>query len=89
MKESEIGLVILGDVVGSGRDHVGSAAWLRDLAVELDEAYGKERLVPFSFTQGDEMQGLLVADADPLVAVLHAALTQAARPIRWVCVRGK
>ncbi len=52
------------------------------------QAYGEQRLAPFGFTQGDELQGLLVADADPLVAVLHADLSPAARPIRWVCVKG-
>ena len=81
-------LVLLGDVIGSRKDRAGSTAWLRVLVAELDDAYGDRRLAPFDFTQGDELQGLLVAEADPLVAVLHAALGQAARPIRWVCVRG-
>lgn len=81
-------LVLFGDVIGSRKDRAGSTAWLRDLVAELDEAYGEQRLAPFDFTQGDELQGLLVAEADPLVAVLHAALGQAARPIRWVSIRG-
>jgi DNA-binding CsgD family transcriptional regulator len=81
-------LVLFGDVIGSRKDRAGSTAWLRDLVAELDDAYGDQRLAPFDFIQGDELQGLLVAEADPLVAVLHAALGQAARPIRWVCVRG-
>jgi DNA-binding CsgD family transcriptional regulator len=82
------GIVLFGDVVGSSRIRAESAAWLRDLVAELDDAYGDRRLAPFGFTQGDELQGLLVADADPLVAVLRAALGPAARDIRWACVRG-
>ena len=82
------GLVLFGDVIGSRKDRAGSSVWLRDLVPELDDAYGDQRLAPFDFIQGEELQGLLVAEADPLVAVLHAALGQAARPIRWVCVRG-
>jgi hypothetical protein len=81
-------LVLLGDVIGSRKDRAGSTAWLRELVAELDDAYGDRRLAPFDFTQGDELQGLLVAEADPLVAVLHAALGRAARPIRWACVWG-
>ena len=82
------GLVLFGDVVGSRKDSRGSTAWLRDLVSELDEAYGEQRLAPFEFTQGDELQGLLSADADPLAAVLRAALGPAARPIRWACIEG-
>ena len=73
------GLVVFGDVVGSRRNATAAADWLRGLVEELDEAYGDQRLAPFGFTQGDELQGLLIADADPLVAVLHAALGPAAR----------
>ena len=72
----------------SSRDRVETTAWLRDLVAALDGAYGELRLAPFDFTQGDELQGLLAADADPLVAVLRAALSSGARPIRWVCVWG-
>jgi DNA-binding CsgD family transcriptional regulator len=82
------GLVLFGDVVGSRRDASAAADWLRHLVEELDAAYGEQRLAPFGFTQGDELQGLLVPEADPLVAVLHAALGPEARPIRWVCVQG-
>lgn len=82
------GLVLFGDVVGSRRDPSAAADWLRHLVEELDEVYAEQRLAPFGFTQGDELQGLLVGDADPLLAVLHAALGPAARPIRWVCVKG-
>ena len=84
-----MGLVLFGDVVGSRRDSVGSTAWLRELVAELDSAYGSERLAPFGFTQGDELQGLLAPEADPLTAVLHAALGSAGRRMRWVFVRGE
>lgn len=84
-----VGLVVFGDVVASRRDSAGSTAWLRDLVAELDAAYGHERLAPFGFTQGDELQGLLAATADPLTAVLRAALGPAGRRMRWVVVRGE
>jgi DNA-directed RNA polymerase specialized sigma24 family protein len=82
------GLVLFGDVVGSRRDSVGSTAWLRELVGRLDEAYAGRRLAPFGFTQGDELQGLLAADADPIKAVLLAALGSDERRMRWVAVRG-
>lgn len=84
-----VGLVLFGDVVGSRHDSVASTAWLRDLVAELDAAYGDERLAPFGFTQGDELQGLLAPRADPLTAVLHAALSPGGRRMRWVAVRGE
>jgi hypothetical protein len=85
----QMSLVLFGDVVGSRRDSVGSTAWLRELVVELDTAYGPARLSPFGFTQGDELQGLLAPDADPLAAVLRAALGPTGRRMRWVFVRGE
>jgi putative intracellular protease/amidase len=81
-------LVLFGDVVRSSRDRVETAAWLRDFVATLDGAYGDLRLAPFDFTQGDEVQGLLAPQADPLLAVLRAALGPGARPVRWVCVWG-
>lgn len=84
-----LGLVLFGDVVGSRHDSVGSTAWLRDLVTELDAAYGDELLAPFGFTQGDELQGLLAPAADPLTAVLRAALGPGGRRMRWVAVRGE
>jgi DNA-directed RNA polymerase specialized sigma24 family protein len=84
-----IGLVLFGDVVGSRHDSVASTAWLRDLVAELDAVYRDERLAPFGFTQGDELQGLLIPMADPLTAVLHAALSPGGRRMRWVAVRGE
>jgi len=87
MTES-LALVLFGDVVGSRRDSAGSTAWLRELVAELDTAYAPARLAPFGFTQGDELQGLLAADADPIAAVLRAALGPEGRRMRWVVVRG-
>lgn len=84
-----LGAVLFGDVVGSQRDGVASAAWLRDLVRELDEAYGEERLAPFGFTQGDELQGLLDARADPLTAILRAALRPGPYSMRWAVIHGE
>ena len=83
------GVVLFGDVVRSRRDSRAATAWLRTLTAELTKAYSPdERLAPFEFTQGDELQGLLTTDADPTVAVLRASLHAAAVPMRWVIVRG-
>jgi hypothetical protein len=81
-------LVLFGDVVDSRRDPVGSTAWLRDLVADLDAAYGGQRLAPFGFSQGDEMQGLLEPGADPFTAILRSALAPGGRRMRWVVVRG-
>lgn len=80
--------VLLGALVEARSDRAKASVWLRSLVTELDDAYGNLKLAPFGVTQGDELQGLLVATADPLLAVLHAALRQEPRPIRWVCIRG-
>lgn len=83
-------IVLFGDVIRSRRDSPGSTAWLRSLVADLTEAYpAGERLAPFEFTQGDELQGLLAPTADPLTAVLRAALHPDARPMRWVAVAGR
>ena len=82
------GLVLFGDVVGSRYDSVVSTTFLRELVKNLDEAYAGSMLAPFGFTQGDEVQGLLVPDADPIAAVLLAAFSPHHRHIRWVAVRG-
>src|SRR4051794_35889749 len=63
-------IVLFGDVVGSRRAPAAAAAWLRRLAAELDRLYAAEALASFGFTQGDELQGLLTASADPVRAVL-------------------
>jgi hypothetical protein len=86
--EEERALVLFGGVVNSRKDRQGSAAWLRGLTAELDEAYGERRIAPFGFTQGDELQGLLAPEADPMDAILRAALAPEARPVRWVAVKG-
>ena len=89
MTAATFAFVHFGDVVRSRRDAPTSTAWLRALLAELDTTYSPaERLAPFGFTQGDELQGLLALSADPLRAVFHAALHPAARRMRWVIVAG-
>jgi DNA-binding NarL/FixJ family response regulator len=83
-------LVLFGDVIRSRRDSPGATAWLRTLRADLDGAIpSQERLAPFEFTQGDELQGLLAPEADPLAVVLRAALHPKALPMRWVVVAGE
>jgi hypothetical protein len=82
-------IVLFGDVIRSRRDAPASTTWLRSLSAELEDAYGAdERLAPFEFTQGDEIQGLLVPGADPFAAVLRASLHPERSPMRWVIVAG-
>ena len=84
------GIVLFGDVVDSRRDPVRSSAWLRTLCSELENLYPPdERVAGFGFTQGDELQGLLAATADPLLAVLHAALDPEAMRMRWAVALGQ
>ncbi|HEY3073473.1 MAG TPA: sigma factor-like helix-turn-helix DNA-binding protein [Candidatus Limnocylindrales bacterium] len=84
------GIVLFGDVVDSRRDPVRSSAWLRTLCSELETLYPPdERVAGFGFTQGDELQGLLAATADPLLAVLHAALDPEAMRMRWAVALGQ
>jgi hypothetical protein len=83
-------LVLFGDVIRSRRDSPAATAWLRTLRADLQAAVPpEERLAPFEFTQGDELQGLLVATADPVAAVLHGALHPETRPMRWVVAAGE
>jgi DNA-binding CsgD family transcriptional regulator len=83
-------IVLFGDVIRSRRDSSGSTAWLRTLVEELETAYpATERLADFEFTQGDEIQGLLVTSANPLAAVMRAALHPDLRRMRWVVVAGE
>ena len=83
-------IVLFGDVIRSRRDATGSTTWLRTLASELDDAYPPEsRLADFEFTQGDEIQGLLRPDTDPLPAILRAWLHPERRRMRWVVVAGE
>lgn len=88
MKRGPTGIVLFADVVGSRKDAAGAAEWLRWLVGELDLKYGDQCIAPFGFTQGDELQGLLRVEADPLTAVLIAALGPDARPVRWAIVHG-
>src|SRR5918992_2435378 len=87
------GVVLFGDVVRS-RDRANAATdWLEALRTRLDELYGQQRLAPFEFTQGDEIQGLIEPAADPFVAVLEATLRPhdgpgAAPRMRWVVAAG-
>jgi RNA polymerase sigma factor (sigma-70 family) len=84
-----IAFVLFGDVVRSRDDSSGSTTWLRALTAELERAYPRaDRLAPFAFTQGDELQGLLRITADPFEAVLRATLAEAAVPMRWVVAAG-
>ena len=83
-------IVLFGDVIRSRRDSSGSTAWLRTLAAELASTYPpSERLADFEFTQGDEIQGLLVTSADPVVGIVRSALHSDRRPMRWVAVAGE
>jgi DNA-binding CsgD family transcriptional regulator len=81
------GIVLFGDIVAS-RTMPRAGEWLRSLRDELDEVHGRERIAPFEFTQGDELQGLLVPSADPLEAVVRASLRSDRLPMRWVVVGG-
>lgn len=82
-------IVLFGDVVASRRDPEGSSSWLRTLCGALEEAYlPGDRIASFGFTQGDELQGLLAATADPFRAVLVGALHEQARPMRWSIALG-
>jgi hypothetical protein len=83
-------IVLFGDVVRSRRDATAATAWLRVLTADLTAAYPEaERLAAFEFTQGDELQGLLAATADPIRAILRAALHPERVPMRWVAVAGE
>jgi hypothetical protein len=79
--------VLFGDVVDSRRDP-GASAFLRALRDELDASHAHERLAPAGFTQGDEIQLLLVPGADPFRIMLRAALHPDARGLRWAVVAG-
>lgn len=83
-------IVLFGDVIRSRRNSAGSTSWLRTLAAELEAAYpSPTRLANFEFTQGDELQGLLVPGADPFPAILRAWLHPERAPMRWVVVAGE
>ena len=79
--------VLFGDVVDSRRDP-GASAFLHCLREELDASTAHERLAPAGFTQGDEIQLLLVPGADPFRVIVRAALHLDARGLRWAVVAG-
>ena len=81
-------VVLFGDVVNSRRTPAAASAWLRRLCSELEGLYSRDRLAPFAFTQGDELQGLLLPSADLVRGILYASLHEEARPMRWVAVHG-
>jgi hypothetical protein len=83
------GIVVFGDVVDSRRGAARSTRFLRTLKRELGELYPPgQRLAPVAFTQGDELQLLLAADADPFLGVVHAGVHEDALPMRWAIVAG-
>ena len=50
--------MLFGDVVESRDDPEAASAWLRTLRALLEGIYAPpDRLAPFGFTQGDELQG--------------------------------
>jgi DNA-binding CsgD family transcriptional regulator len=84
----ETGIVLFGDVIASRREAIRSTGWLRALTEDLDAYFGTERLAPFGFTQGDELQGLLAPTADPFAAILRASLDPGRQPMRWSIAAG-
>jgi hypothetical protein len=83
-----MGIVLFGDVVASRRAGALAGPGLRALAAELDATFAGERLARFGFTQGDELQGLLVPTANPFRAVVHAALRPEPIGLRWAIAGG-
>jgi predicted XRE-type DNA-binding protein len=89
MTSRATGIVLFGDVVASRHDP-GATTWLRVLRADAEAAYVPEqRPATPGFTQGDELQILLTADADPFRAVVRAALLPDARGLRWAIVAGE
>jgi len=87
-----IGICLIGDVVASRHEAVAATAWLERLRGHLERTY-PERLAAFEFTQGDEIQGLLPIDVDPLTPVLDAMLRPHDPPggvprMRWALAAG-
>ena len=94
MNDQGLGIVLFGDVIKSREDAAASTVWLESLCATLDAAYASQRLAPFDFTQGDELQGLLSMGADPFLAVLEATLQAHDGPgavprMRWAVVAGQ
>ncbi len=68
-------IVIIGDVVVARARRPRRRAGCGGSCAELEARLRADRLAPFAFTQGDELQGLLAPGADPLRGVLHARST--------------
>ena len=90
---STLGICVFGDVVGSRVGASAATAWLEHLRGHLERTC-PDRLAAFEFTQGDEIQGLLPIDADPLTPVLDAILRPHDPPssvprMRWVIAAGR
>ena len=83
-----VGIVLIADVVGSRADYARSSTALGSLARDLNRHYEDERVARFDYTQGDELQGVLKASADPFAAVLLPALAERPLRMRWAIVRG-
>jgi hypothetical protein len=81
-------IVVFGDVVRSRAQAGRATAWLRSLCGSLNTAFESERAAPWDFTQGDELQGLLAPSANPIDAVLRAALDSGGLSMRWVIAAG-
>ncbi len=81
-------IAIVGEVLSARRQPEAPLVWLDRLAAELDGAYGRGCLAPFRVTSSGELQGLVASAADPLDAVLRAALAEHAAPMCWVLVAG-
>jgi hypothetical protein len=86
------GICVFGDVVGSRSAATAATAWLERLRDHLERTC-PERLAPFEYTQGDEIQGLLPIDADALTPVLDAILrphggSEGVPRMRWVIATG-
>jgi len=81
--------VLFGDVADSRVEAARATAWLRMLSRDLDRHYASDRLAPFGFTQGDEIQGLLKVTADATAAILRAALHPHAMRMHWIIVAGR
>ncbi len=83
-----VGIVVIADVIGSRANYARSSTALAGLARDLNRHYEDERVARFDYTQGDELQGVLKASADPFSAVLLPALAEQPLRMRWAIVRG-
>jgi DNA-binding CsgD family transcriptional regulator len=89
---TEWATVMMGDVVDSRADAPDAAEYLDNLRRRWNEEVDG-RMADFSFTQGDELQGLLAPTEDPFRLILDAGLTPRSGPsayprLRWSVVHG-